>query len=85
MTLTVAGHDDAVEITVSDNGTGMDEATRARVFEPLFTTRAETGGTGLGLVVVRGIVLEHGGQVLFTSEVGVGSIFVIRWPRAEGA
>lgn len=83
--VTVAERDGMVEITVRDDGVGMDEVTRARAFEPLFTTRADAGGTGLGLVVVRGIVLDHGGHVSCTSAEGAGATFTVRWPLAEGA
>ena len=58
--------ENGVSIEVEDNGAGMDEETAARVFEPLFTTRAR--GTGLGLAIVKKIVEEHGGTVSLHSE-----------------
>ncbi len=72
-------------LTVTDHGEGMDEATRARVFEPFFTTRRASGGSGLGLSVVHGIVHSHGGIVEVKSSPGRGSTFVVYLPAATMA
>jgi len=68
-------------ITVSDTGRGMDAATRARIFEPYFTTKAAGEGNGLGLSVVHRIVDRVGGFVHVESVPGTGSIFRVYLPR----
>ena len=73
-----------VALTVRDTGHGMDDATRAQVFEPFFTTKGGTGGTGLGLSMVYGIVQQSGGQISVESAPGRGSSFRILLPRADG-
>ena len=65
---------------IADNGSGMDEATRARVFDPFFTTKQVGHGTGLGLAVVHGIVSGHGGAINVESALGVGSRFDLWFP-----
>lgn len=74
-----------VELRCSDDGRGMDDAERMRVFEPFFTTRRGQGGTGLGLHIVYNLVTQllHG-SVLVESAPGAGSTFVLRWPMLAG-
>jgi CheY-like chemotaxis protein len=72
-----------VHLWIADNGSGMDEATRARVFEPFFTTKQVGHGTGLGLAVVHGIVSVHGGAIQVDSTQGVGSRFDLWLPLCD--
>ena len=67
-------------ITITDQGTGMDEHTLARIFEPFFTTKDVGEGTGLGLAVAYGIVQEHGGFITVESKLGEGSRFEVYLP-----
>lgn len=69
-----------IEISVADNGSGIDSVISKRIFEPFFTTKQVGDGTGLGLSVIVGIVHNAGGHVLLESEVGAGSTFRILFP-----
>lgn len=64
-----------IYISVRDNGTGIRTEERAKIFEPYFTTKS--GGTGLGLAMVKNILNEFGAEVSFTSEEGKGTVFLI--------
>ncbi|PIE48429.1 MAG: two-component sensor histidine kinase [Flavobacteriales bacterium] len=68
-----------VEITVADNGKGIEEENRDKIFEPKFTTKSS--GMGLGLAMVKNILHAYNGSIDFTSQVGVGTTFTVRFPK----
>jgi len=71
-----------IEVKVADNGCGIPNKNLQKIFEPFFTTR-DTGGTGLGLAVIWGIVEEHGGTISVDSQPNRGTTFTIRLPVTE--
>jgi signal transduction histidine kinase len=75
---------EGVEITVADNGSGIDPAIREKIFDPFFTTKPQGKGTGLGLSISYGIVQAHGGSIDFDSTLNQGSCFKVRFPRGMG-
>lgn len=79
----INGDDVSYRLTVADNGCGMDRETLSRVFTPFFTTRADAGGTGLGLTIVRNIVSEWGGTVEVTSSPGNGCSVILTFPASH--
>jgi signal transduction histidine kinase len=84
-TVRIATRDDGPEIvtSISDDGTGMPDEIRARIFEPLFTTKPIGQGTGQGLSLVHALIVErHAGQISFESTVGQGTTFTFRLPVA---
>lgn len=72
-----AGH---VLVEIADNGSGMSEETRQRLFEPFYTTKATGKGTGLGLSIVYGIIEKLGGNIKVASELGEGTVFTFVLP-----
>jgi two-component system nitrogen regulation sensor histidine kinase NtrY len=70
-------------IEISDNGRGMTEEVKKRVFEPNFSTKSS--GMGLGLAIVRRIIETTGGSIRFESELGVGTTFFITLPQAKSS
>jgi two-component system, sporulation sensor kinase A len=72
-----------VWVRVRDDGDGIPEAARARVFEPFFSTKSARGGTGLGLAIARRIVSDHGGDIRVEDAPGGGTCFVVELPAHE--
>ena len=77
--VSVSSEGEWAKIMVADNGTGIDEANREKIFEPKFTTK--TSGMGLGLGMVRTIVETYQGKIDFSSSPGKGTVFVVRIPK----
>ncbi|MFA6846630.1 MAG: ATP-binding protein, partial [Sphaerochaetaceae bacterium] len=71
------------QISVTDNGCGMDDQTCSKIFDPFFTTKATTGGSGLGLSIAQNIITSHKGIITVVSEQGKGTCFTITLPLAE--
>ena len=73
--------DDTVELRVSDTGTGIPDDVRSRIFEPFFTTKSVGRGTGQGLPLAHAVIVKkHGGEILFDTELGKGTTFIVRLP-----
>jgi signal transduction histidine kinase len=76
------GDGSRVVVDFADTGCGMNEDVRARIFDPLYTTKARGRGTGLGLVVVSQTITDHGGRIEVESERGRGARFRLVFPIA---
>ena len=70
-------------MTVKDTGVGMDDVTRQQIFDPFFTTKEPGEGTGMGLSVVHGIVIDHGGYIYVQSDKNVGTEFHVLFPSID--
>jgi signal transduction histidine kinase/CheY-like chemotaxis protein len=75
---------DYVRISVTDTGSGMDEATLRQAIDPFFTTKPAEQGTGLGLSMVHGFAAQSGGALQLSSEVGIGTTATILLPKGRG-
>lgn len=83
ITVRTASVDDAVRISITDDGPGMTEAVMAKVFEPFFTTKDVGEGTGLGLSIAYSIVEKHGGRITVESMPGAGATFHVTLPQRQ--
>jgi len=77
------GAERQLQVEVRDNGIGMDEKTRQRCMEPFFSTKAQRGGTGLGLAMVYGMVQRHDGNIEIDSAPGCGTCIRLTFPVRE--
>ena len=83
LTVTGTQEDDTACITITDTGVGIPPEVQAKIFTPMFTTKAK--GQGLGLAVVKRLIEAQGGTINFQSEVGKGTTFTVRLPTHAGA
>jgi signal transduction histidine kinase len=81
--ITTALTDGAVQLLIADNGPGMDSETRRRVFEPFFTTRSASGGSGLGLETVKSFAAAHNATVSLDTAPGHGCRFAFLFPLSS--
>ena len=81
---TRVGDDGWIEVEVSDDGVGIPEEVRGRIFNPFFTTKPVGVGTGLGLSICRNLITGDGGEIEVESERGQGTTFRVRLPRSQG-
>jgi two-component system cell cycle sensor histidine kinase/response regulator CckA len=72
-----------LELSITDNGSGIEGKLLDRIFEPYFTTKEKTSGTGMGLAMVHGIISRQGGSIEVESEIDKGSVFKVRLPIAQ--
>lgn len=82
VTISAAAANGQLVLRVRDNGPGIPEEIRGRIFEPFFSTKEDGQGTGLGLAIASGIVEQHEGTISVESTPGQGAEFIIRLPLA---
>ncbi|MEM5563481.1 ATP-binding protein [Psychroserpens sp. AS72] len=75
----VSSDNEMVNITVFDNGVGISEDNKIKIFEPKFTTKSS--GMGLGLAMVKNIVETYKGNITFTTQLGIGTTFTVTFPK----
>jgi signal transduction histidine kinase len=81
VTVRVSSIDDKISVSIADNGMGMTEEVKQRLFENFFTTKPVGQGTGLGMGITRDIIEnKHGGTLTFESTEGVGTTFTFTIP-----
>ena len=77
--MSVISEGEEVKIQVADNGIGIPDEFRDKIYEPKFTTK--TSGMGLGLGMVKNIIENYGGTIGFTSQAGKGTVFTVKFPK----
>ena len=87
LAIAARGTDDEVQLTIADDGDGISPNNRDRIFDSFFTTRRDSGGTGMGLPIVRAMLAAHHGRIDLSEPVAgaAGAVFVITLPRAADA
>ncbi|WP_370631442.1 ATP-binding protein [Methylosinus sp. Sm6] len=84
LTITAARQSDALHVAVRDNGAGVSPANRDKIFDNFFTTRRDSGGTGMGLAIVRALLQAHGGTIALAEDASpAGATLVLTIPLAE--
>jgi len=79
--ITISRKENIIEIKISDNGRGIPDEMKSRIFQPYFTTKS--GGTGVGLAIVKNILTEMGGEITFVSRAGEGTEFILHLKAVE--
>jgi len=79
--ITISSKNSWYEINFSDNGKGIADSMKEKIFQPYFTTKS--GGTGIGLAIVKNIIDEMGGEISFSSVEGEGTQFTIKLKTIE--
>lgn len=80
MTIKTFEQNGSVKVAISDNGTGMTEEIKEKIFDPFYTTKPVGQGTGLGMSIVKGIIDSHHGTIEVISNFGAGTEFIITLP-----
>lgn len=81
--ITITDRDKDVLMSIADNGPGIPEEIRDKVFDPFVTTKKSGEGTGLGLDIVSTIINKHGGSIHFDTEIGSGTTFYVALPKEQ--
>jgi len=79
--ITISRKENIIEIKISDSGRGIPDEMKSRIFQPYFTTKS--GGTGVGLAIVKNILTEMGGMIAFTSREDEGTEFILHLKAVE--
>ena len=83
VTITAKDEADKVKVEVADTGCGIPEDKISKIFEPFYTTKGKTAGSGFGLAVVRELVWRNKGNISVKSKVGEGTTFTLDFPKAK--